>query len=92
MSAVVYAISLLFQVYEFLLFIRVLLSLVNIDPRRPAIDHPLVRVLQRITDPVLVPLRRLIPPIGGVIDISPVVALFILEIVRRLLTGILLSL
>ncbi len=92
MSTAVTAISLLFQVYEFLLLIRVLLTWVNIDPRRPAIDHPVVRALHRITDPILVPLRRLIPPIGGTVDISPVVALIILEVVRRLLTMVLLSL
>ncbi len=92
MDIAVSTISLLFRVYEFLLFIRVLLSWVNIDPRRPAIDHPAVHVLKRITDPVLVPLRRLIPPIGGTIDISPVIALIILEIVRRLLTSLLRSL
>ncbi len=92
MDIAVSTISLLFQVYEFLLFIRVLLSWVNIDPRRPAIDHPVVHLLTRITDPVLVPLRRLIPPIGGTVDISPVIALIILEVVRRLLTGVLLSL
>ncbi len=92
MDIAVSTISVLFQVYEFLLFIRVLLSWVNIDPRRPAIDHPVVDALRRITDPVLVPLRRLIPPIGGTVDISPVIALIILEVVRRLLTSILLSL
>jgi len=92
MSFAITIISLLFRVYEFLLFIRVLLSWVNVDPRRPAIDHPAIRVLERITEPVLLPLRRLIPPIGGTVDISPVVALFILEICRWLLTSLLLSL
>jgi YggT family protein len=89
MSIVITVISLLFQVYQFLLLIRVLLSWINTDPYRPAIDHPAIRILERITDPVLAPLRRVIPPIGGTIDISPVVALIILEIVRRVLVGVL---
>jgi YggT family protein len=80
---------LLFQVYEFLLLIRVLLSWINNDPYRPVIDHPAVRFLERITDPVLAPLRRLIPPVGGTVDISPVVALIILEVVRRILVSVL---
>jgi YggT family protein len=89
MSTVATIVSVLFQVYEFLLLIRVLLSWINIDPRRPAIDHPAIQILTRITDPVLVPLRRLIPPIGGTVDISPVVALIILEVVRRILVSVL---
>jgi YggT family protein len=89
MSTVATIVSVLFQVYELLLLIRVLLSWINIDPRRPAIDHPLVQILVRITDPVLAPLRRLIPPLGGTVDISPVVALIILEVVRRILVSVL---
>lgn len=81
--------SFAFQLYEFLILIRVLLSWVNVNPYRPVVDHPLVQVLYRITDPVLNPLRRIIPPIGGMIDISPVVALIGLEIVRALVVGLL---
>jgi len=92
MPAVVTAISVLFQAYEFLILIRVFLSWINTDPYRPVITHPIVQVLLRITDPVLAPLRRVIPPIGGTIDITPVIALLILEIVRRLLTTVLLGL
>lgn len=92
MSTVATIVSVLFQLYEFLLLIRVLLSWINIDPRRPAIDHPAIQVLIKITDPVLAPLRRLIPPIGGTVDISPVVALIILEVVRRILVSVLVGL
>ncbi|MFN2183572.1 MAG: YggT family protein [Anaerolineae bacterium] len=92
MSTVATIVSVLFQVYEFLLLIRVLLSWINIDPSRPAIDHPAIQILIRITDPVLAPLRRLIPPIGGTVDISPVVALIILEVVRRILVSVLVGL
>ncbi|NIV33047.1 MAG: YggT family protein, partial [Anaerolineae bacterium] len=41
---------------------------------------------------VLAPLRRLIPPVGGTVDISPVVALIILEVVRRILVSVLVGL
>jgi YggT family protein len=85
-------ISWVFQIYEFLILIRVLLSWVNVNPSRPAFDHPLIRVLNRITDPVLAPLSRVIPPIGGTIDITPVIALILLEIVRSLLVRLLVGL
>jgi YggT family protein len=82
---VIRVISVIFQIYEFLILIRVLLSWINVSSYRPVINHPIVRILYRVTDPVLVPLQRLIPPIGGAIDISPVVALILLEIIRRVL-------
>ena len=92
MHTVATIVSVLIQVYEFLLLIRVLLSWINVDPYRPVIDHPVVDILRRITDPVLAPLRRLIPPIGGAVDISPVVALIILEVLRRILISVLVGL
>jgi YggT family protein len=88
---VVRIVSLVFQIYQFLILIRVLLSWVNVNPYRRAVDHPLVDLLYRLTDPVLEPLRRLIPPIGGVMDISPIVAMFLLEILRQVISRLLLS-
>jgi YggT family protein len=41
-------------------------------------------MLDRITDPVLRPFRRLIPPLGG-IDISPIVALLLIVGVKDIL-------
>jgi YggT family protein len=82
-------VSVLFRVYEFLIFVRVLLTWINSDPYRPVVTHPAVRILHRITEPVLAPLRRIIPPVGGGLDISPIVALFALEILRLILVSIL---
>ena len=82
-------VSFLFQLYTFLILIRVLLSWVNTSPYQSRIDHPAVRILYRVTDPVLRPLQRLIPPVGGVVDLSPIVALLILEVARRILVSFL---
>jgi YggT family protein len=79
-------------VYQLLIFIRVMLTWVQTDPYRSTIDHPLVVLLQRVTDPVLVPLRRMIPLIGGTFDVSPIAALVLLEILRRILSSALLGL
>jgi YggT family protein len=84
-------VSVLIRVYEFLIFVRVLLSWINSDPYRPVVTHPVVQILYRITDPVLAPLRRVIPPVGGALDISPIVALFALEILRLILVSLLRS-
>lgn len=87
MLTLIRIINLVFGAYEFLILIRVLLSWVNINPY-----HPLVRILYKLTDPVLKPLQRIIPPISGTIDISPAVALILLYIVERILVSLLLGL
>ena len=76
-----------FQLLTILLFVRVLLSWV------PSVDygHPLISFIVRVTDPILQPVRRLLPPIGG-LDLSPIIAIFLLQLVGRLLHQILLSL
>jgi len=65
--------------------VRALLSWVSPDPY-----NPIVRALAAVTEPVLRPLRRLVPPrrLGG-LDISPLIALLLIEF---LINGIVLSL
>ena len=88
MTTLIAILSFLFRLYSFLILIRVLLLWVGMTSPQPWLGHPAVRLLERITDPVIRPLQRVIPPIGG-LDISPVVALVLLEIGRRLVIGLL---
>jgi YggT family protein len=48
--------------------------------------HPLVRKLRKITNPVLEPFRRLVPPykLQG-FDISPILAILVIQILQRIL-------
>lgn len=39
------------------------------------------RILNNITEPILTPFRKLIPPIGGMLDISPIVPIFLINII-----------
>lgn len=73
-------IAALLQVYVWLIFIRVILSWVNPRPR----NEILVMVI-RVTEPLLAFLRPLIPLRG--IDLSPILALLLIELIRRLLIG-----
>ncbi|MBS4172441.1 YggT family protein [Bacillus sp. FJAT-49736] len=59
--------------YSYVLIIYIFLSWFN--ARQTSIGH----VLGRICEPYLEPFRRIIPPIG-MIDISPIVALFVLRL------------
>jgi YggT family protein len=60
------------RVYMVLILIRVVVSWVRPNP-----NNPFVQVIYNLTEPILSPLRRIVPPIGGTIDISPII-LFIL--------------
>ena len=68
------------QVFLWLIFVRVILSWVNPRPR----NEMLVMVI-RVTEPVLSRLRALIPLRG--IDLSPLLALLLIEVIRRILIG-----
>ncbi|MBK6727743.1 MAG: YggT family protein [Xanthomonadales bacterium] len=61
--------------------LRAILSFVSPDPR-----SPFVQILNRISDPILKPFQRLIPPLGG-LDLSPLFALLVLQLVRMLIAA-----
>ena len=54
----------------------------------PQGDHPVVRILRDVTDPLIVPLRRVIPSVG-MLDLSPFVAIILLQVVRQIVVGVL---
>jgi YggT family protein len=60
---------------------------VPVDPYNPA-----VRLLDQITEPIIAPLRRVIPPIGGAIDITPIIALVLIQIVQAIVHNTLVNL
>lgn len=49
--------------------------------------HPIRRFLDSIVQPLLVPIRRILPPMGG-LDFSPLVLFFLVELIGRLLVEI----
>ncbi len=61
------------------ILIQALLSWVNPDPY-----HPMARLLESLTAPVLNPARRLIPPAGG-LDLTPMVVMVVLVLLEMLL-------
>jgi|SRR5215469_11665819 YggT family protein len=52
-----------------------------INTRNMAV-YRLLDILNRATDPILRPIRRLIPPMGG-LDLSPMVVLLIIYVLQR---------
>ncbi len=81
LGGIVVALILVLRLVWFAILARVVLSWV--DPN-PYPTNAFKRLLFTITDPVLEPLRRVIPPIG-MIDITPIAAFIILQLIERLL-------
>lgn len=79
-------ISWLIDILWWLIVIRALLSWVSPDP-----FNPIVRFIEGATEPLLAPLRQLLPPWKIGLDLSPLVALMFLYFMRTFLIQTLLD-
>lgn len=83
-------VSAVFLVYFVLIFIRILLSWIPRMPYYPWL-RAIVDFIHQVVDPYLNIFRRVIPPLGGggmAIDISPILAIFVLIIVSRVVVAL----
>ena len=71
-------IRLLCEMLTFAIFIRVILSWFLTSP------NTLTLILDKITEPILAPLRRVIPR-AGMFDFTPLVAIILLQLIANLL-------
>ncbi|MEA4972795.1 hypothetical protein SDC9_68375 [bioreactor metagenome] len=81
------AINIFFRVLYILIFIRVFMSWV------PSLRYTLIgNLIYTLTDPILVPVKKMMDksPLGGgmMLDFSPVIALFILDIIQMILLNL----
>jgi YggT family protein len=68
----------LLKIYTWVIIAAALITWVSLDPR-----NPIVMILRQITEPVLAPARRLLPPwkTGG-LDFSPLIVIFAIWLVE----------
>jgi YggT family protein len=78
-------IFMLLKIYTWVIVAAALITWVSLDPR-----NPIVRILRQITEPVLAPARRLLPPwkTGG-LDFSPLIVIFAIWLVEWVLRHLL---
>lgn len=87
MISVALLIQRLFNVYELLIIVWVLLSWVSLTGSSFVAD--LRGAIGMLVEPYLGLFRRLIPPLGG-LDVSPIVAIFALGIIERVVFSLIL--
>lgn len=77
-GALAQIVSIVLTVFYWVILIRALISWVNPDP-----FNPIVQFLHRVTEPVLEPIRRILPPMA--IDLSPLIAFFAIIFLKHFL-------
>ncbi len=80
MGPIVALIVVLARLYQVILLARVLMTWVQVDPY-----HPAVQLLYQVTEPVLRPIRELLPS-GPGLDFSPLVAMLLVQLVTTVIT------
>ncbi len=74
--------ALLVNMYFFAILAMIVLSWVA-----PHSHHPAIALLHQLTEPVMAPVRRLLPPLGG-LDLSPILVFLAINVLEILLRGI----
>jgi len=73
-------VNMFFEILTWLIIARVILSWIPHNP-----DHSVLRLLYEGTEPILAPFRKLMPKGGLPLDLSPILALLVLQVLRQAL-------
>ncbi len=87
LEALAAVLHLVLNIYIWILVARAIISWVNPDPY-----NPIVRFLYRVTEPVLRPVRNMLPLQGIGLDLSPMIVLLVIYVLDRFLVSSLIDL
>ncbi len=85
LSTLKYFIVSVADAYSLVLFVYVMMSWLPTDR---GILADIYRILGKVCDPYLNLFKKLIPPLGGMVDITPIIALLVLQFGVRLVVGL----
>jgi len=91
MDAVIWLINTVINLFIFVLIVQVIMSWLiafNVVNTRNRFVYMVADVAYKITEPVLRPIRRILPNFGG-LDLSPIVVILLLGFIQRLLPHLL---
>ncbi len=86
-QAIAQILSMIINIYIWIVIISALLTWVNPDP-----SNPIVQILRRLTEPVYAFVRRYIPTTIGGIDLSPIIIILALQFLDLFLVRVLFNL
>jgi YggT family protein len=79
LSYIVTFLEMLLNVLSIAILVRVLLTWFPVDP-----SNPIIRILYDVTEPILAPIRKVIPRIG-MFDLSPIAAMLLIQFISSAL-------
>ena len=82
----IFIINSIFQIINIAIISRVILSWVRHNPL-----NPFINIVYQITDPILKPIQKQIPPLNIGIDISPIIAMFLIQFLQSIIIRFLIT-
>jgi YggT family protein len=77
--AIIGCVNLVVQIYFVAILVNIIVSWVA-----PGSYNPLVLLLHQLTEPVMAPFRKLLPPLGG-LDLSPIIVFLLIKVIQILI-------
>lgn len=87
MGILIPIVNALFFVFYALMFANIIFSWIRPDPYHPTWG-PIIRFVYSVTEPLLQPVRRFLPSMGG-LDFSPLIVFLVARLLQGLVIGVL---
>jgi YggT family protein len=81
-TAIAQTIIIILQIYNLIILARILMSWIQVDR-----SNQFVRLVHDLTEPVLAPIRNILPQ-AGMFDFSPLIATFLIQILVNILASV----
>jgi len=76
-------IDMVFNILQIIIIVRVILSWISHNP-----SNQFIRIIYQVSEPILKPIREILPLAGMGFDLSPVVAFFLLGLLKKILLSV----
>ena len=76
-------IDMVFNLLQIIIIVRVVLSWISHNP-----SNQFIRIIYQVSEPILKPIREILPITGMGFDLSPIVAFFLLGLLKKILLAV----
>ena len=76
-------IDMVFNILQIIIIVRVVLSWISHNP-----SNQFIQIIYQVSEPILKPIREILPITGMGFDLSPVVAFFLLGLLKKILLSV----
>ena len=76
-------IDMVFNLLQIIIIVRVVLSWISHNP-----SNQFIRIIYQVSEPILKPIREILPITGMGFDLSPIVSFFLLGLLKKILLAV----